>query len=237
VGELRRTPGWQTLRLSLALIAILYAAYVPLYAVHQHLIDLTFLPFAPLADLLASMFLGFSMIFITAEHAQRELQDAVSALQVARDQLEEKLRIDPLTAALNRHAFYAIQRGMTGVVVMIDIDHLKQINDEAGHPAGDAVIRATANALRGRIRADDLLFRWGGDEFLLIVPGSTLELVNDRLSALDGGVVVKVPGREEPIEVSISRGAADFGPLRPLDDAIRAADAEMYERRSAARAG
>src|SRR5438067_507354 len=46
VGELRRTPGWQTLRLSLDLIAILYAAYVPLYAVHEHLIDLSFLPFA-----------------------------------------------------------------------------------------------------------------------------------------------------------------------------------------------
>src|SRR5437764_13617847 len=114
--------------------------------------------------------------------------------------MEAKLRIDPLTDALNRHSFYSIQRGLTGVVVVIDIDQLKRINDEAGHPAGDAVIRATANALRGRIRADDLLFRWGGDEFLLIVPGSTLDLVNERLSALDDGLRVNVAGREHPIE-------------------------------------
>lgn len=236
VGELRRTAGWQTMRLSLALIAILYASYVPLYAVHEHFIDLTFLPYAPLADLLAAVFLGFSMILITAEHAQRDLQDAVSALQVARDQIEEKLRIDPLTAALNRHAFHTIQRGMTGVVVMLDIDHLKQINDEVGHAAGDAVIRATANAVRGRIRADDLLFRWGGDEFLLILPGSNLSLVRERLSALDRGIRVAIPGGKE-IEVSISWGGAEFGPSCALDEAMRAADAEMYGRRSAARAG
>src|SRR5437763_16436634 len=106
------------------------------------------------------------MIVLTAEEANLELEDAKS-------RIERKLHIDPLTEALNRHAFHSMQHGdevetegvLSGVLVMIDVDNLKGINDALGHAAGDAVIRASANAVRMLIRADDLLFRWGGDEF------------------------------------------------------------------------
>ena len=57
-------------------------------------------------------------------------------------------------------------------VVMADVDRLKRINDAEGHEAGDEAIRSVANAIRKRIRADDLLFRWGGDEFLVVMPQS-----------------------------------------------------------------
>ena len=66
---------------------------------------------------------------------------------------------------------------LNGVVVMIDVCNLKQINDDIGHAAGDIVIRATANNVRQLIRADDLLFRWGGDEFVAIIPNSTMTVV------------------------------------------------------------
>ena len=61
---------------------------------------------------------------------------------------------DGLTDALTRHAFHAMPHGMKGVVIMIDVDNLKQINDISGHAAGDAAIRAVANAVRNRIRAE-----------------------------------------------------------------------------------
>jgi diguanylate cyclase (GGDEF)-like protein len=225
----RRTAGWHTMRLSIALVAILYAAYVPLYAFHARGLTLSFLTYSSLADLLGSVFLGFGMILVTAE-------DAVNELSTAQKKLEEKVRTDPLTEALNRHAFQiTAAASMSGAVFMIDIDHLKWINDAEGHPTGDEVIRAAANAVRGRIRADDLLFRWGGDEFLVVVPNSTIGIVAERLAPLASGVTAEVPGTKDRVRFTMSWGGAEFGTERSLEEAIRIADAEMYDRREAAR--
>ncbi len=227
----RRTAGWQTMRLSIALMAILYAAYVPLYAIHTSGLSLPFLTYSSLADLLGSVFLGFGMILVTAE-------DAVNELATAQKKLEEKVRTDPLTEALNRHAFQiTATESMSGTVFMIDIDHLKWINDAEGHPAGDAVIRAAANAVRGHIRADDLLFRWGGDEFLVVVPNSPQGVVAERLAPLASGVTAEVPGTKAKVRFTMSWGGAEFGTARSLEEAVRIADAEMYDRREAARLG
>jgi diguanylate cyclase (GGDEF)-like protein len=225
-----RTTGWQLMRLSLVLLGILYFAYVPLYAAHTHGVTISFLQYSSLADLLGEVLLGFSMVLVASEDARRELQDAVQALQTARDQLEIKLKTDPLTEALTRHAFHAMPSGITGVVAMIDVDSLKQINDEHGHAAGDLAIRAVANAVRARIRADDLLFRWGGDEFLVVVPNSTLEMVRERLGPLTNGVQ-----SDSGHLVRFSWGAAQFGGSRSVDDAMRDADAQMYSRRASRR--
>jgi diguanylate cyclase (GGDEF)-like protein len=229
-GVHRRTFGWQAMRVSLGLMATLYSCYIPLYAIESRGITLPFLPYSSLADLLASVLVGFSMVALASESAHRELTDAVSALQTARDQLQVKVNTDPLTEALTRHAFHAMPRGMTGVAIMVDIDALKQINDSEGHAAGDAAIRGAANALRGRVRADDLLFRWGGDEFLLVVPNSTLPAVEARLAPLRKGV-----RRTNRPPLHLSWGAAEFGDHRSLEEAIRAADAAMYEQRNARR--
>ncbi|HEX3070025.1 MAG TPA: hypothetical protein VHX14_15765, partial [Thermoanaerobaculia bacterium] len=79
-----RTVGWQMMRISLAMMAILYAAYIPLYAMARNGITVPYLDSSSLADLLASVLLGFSMVLIAADFAHRELTDAVAALQVAR---------------------------------------------------------------------------------------------------------------------------------------------------------
>jgi diguanylate cyclase (GGDEF)-like protein len=228
--DTRRTTGWQTMRLALVLMGTLYGLYVPLFAMETAGTTIKWLAYSPLADLLSAILLAFGMVIVASEEARRELTDAVQALQVARDQLELKLKIDPLTDALTRHAFHAMPHGVHGVVLMIDVDNLKQINDVAGHASGDAAIRAVANAVRNRIRADDLLFRWGGDEFLVIVPGSTLERVERRLGDLGAGVQ-----SEDGTIVHFSWGAAEFGMQCPLDQAMHDADAQMYARRAAAR--
>ena len=228
--DTRRTTGWQTMRLALVLMGATYLLYVPLFALAARGTLIDWLSYSPLLDLLLATLLGFGMVIVAAEEARRELSDAVQALQIARDQLELKLKIDPLTDALTRHAFRAMPHGMKGVVIMIDVDNLKMINDAAGHAAGDHAIRAVANAVRNRIRADDLLFRWGGDEFLVIVPGSTLELVQRRLGDLGAGVSC-----EDGNVVTFSWGAAEFGPACDLDEAMHDADALMYARRAAAR--
>ncbi|MEO8034066.1 MAG: GGDEF domain-containing protein [Acidobacteriota bacterium] len=227
-----RTAGWQTMRLALALMTLIYLTYAPLYALYAQGVTISWLPYSSLADLLFFVFLGFAMILIAAEDANRGLNDAVTALETVRSQLELKMRTDPLTEALNRHAFQAAVAGsVRGTVCMIDIDHLKEINDADGHPVGDAVIRSAANAVRGRIRADDLLFRWGGDEFLVILPNSTSAAVNNRLAPLAEGV----PTLNGAITFHLSWGIAEFGDAVTLEDAIRVADHQMYERRVATR--
>jgi diguanylate cyclase (GGDEF)-like protein len=236
-----RSTGWRTMRLALVLLALLYAAYVPLYFVHTHLGEVDFLPYSSLADLLLALFLGFTMILVTAEEANRGLKETMSKLEEAQSQLEQKVHTDPLTEALNRHAFYSMQRGdeiamdgaLSGVVVMIDVDNLKRINDEIGHVAGDAVIRATANAVRTLIRADDLLFRWGGDEFVAIVPNMPIDAVRQRLEPLDDGIQARISASGPTMKFHISWGASEFDTEHSLDQAIKVADKEMYATRAA----
>jgi diguanylate cyclase (GGDEF)-like protein len=235
----RRSASWRTMRFALVVMALLYAAYVPLYFIHTHLRPVRFLAYSSLADLLIAIFLGFTMIAVTAEEANLGLKEALAELEKTRSQLEVKLHTDPLTEALNRHAFYSMQRGeeistngaLSGVVVMIDVDNLKRINDEIGHLAGDAVIRATANAVRTLIRADDLLFRWGGDEFVAIVPNMTIDAVRERLGPLSDGVTARVSASGPSMRFHISWGAADFDVERSLDQAIKIADKDMYASR------
>jgi diguanylate cyclase (GGDEF)-like protein len=238
----RRTTGWRTMRVALVLMALLYGAYVPLYYIQTHVGDVRYLVYSSLADLLLSTFLGFTMILVTAEEANRGLKDALVELENTRSQLEMQLQTDPLTEALNRHAFYSMQRGedvttdgaLSGVVVMIDVDNLKRINDEIGHVAGDAVIRATANAVRTLIRADDLLFRWGGDEFVAIVPNMMLDAVLERLEPLNNGITARVSASGPHMKFHISWGAAEFDLERSLDQAIKIADKHMYASRARA---
>jgi diguanylate cyclase (GGDEF)-like protein len=223
--------GWHMMRVSLALFGILYVTYVPLYALQRRGIVIPYLDSSSLADLLAAVFLGYGMVLIASEAKQRELTDAVAALQVAKDQLAIKANTDPLTAALSRHAFYGMPREMSGVVMMVDVDRLKRINDVEGHSAGDDAIRSVANAIRKRIRADDLLFRWGGDEFLVVMPQSPLELVTQRFASLDERITTP-----HGTTLTVSWGASAFARADRIDDAIREADRLMYARKAESRA-
>lgn len=237
----QRGVGWWTMRLSLLFQALLFLAYAPLFAYHERVAKLGLLGYSSIADLLVSVSLGFGMIVVTAEETHRELNKALERLNDARSRLEVKLHTDPLTEALSRHAFYSMQRGddvatagiLSGVVVMIDIDGLKTINDEIGHAAGDVVIRSSANAVRQLIRADDLLFRWGGDEFVAILPNSTMALVADRLAPLEDGILAHVSEEYPELRFRVSWGASEFGAQRSLDEAIRLADTAMYDTRKA----
>ena len=93
--------------------------------------------------------------------------------------------IDPLTGLLNRSAFaqrlvelqHQIDQGAESSLgfLMADIDHFKRINDEHGHPVGDAVLRDVAYAMRSELRAFDLIYRLGGEEFAILLPGADVD--------------------------------------------------------------
>lgn len=119
----------------------------------------------------------------------------LAQLTLGREQqrLERMARTDELSGLLNRAVFDAHfrrlvaqtqQRGEWLAVALMDIDHFKTINDTYGHPVGDAVIRHVSQRILSRVRTADPPFRWGGEEFLLLLPGCSLLQARERLEAI-----------------------------------------------------
>jgi diguanylate cyclase (GGDEF)-like protein len=124
-------------------------------------------------------------------------------------------------------------------VAIIDLDHFKTINDRCGHATGDHVLKEFARVSRGSLRAGDVLGRWGGEEFLLILPNTTLDAALasvERLRVL--ALAIQVPGadKEAPIHVTFSAGLATTADgARSLDEIIARADAALYEAKNEGR--
>ena len=186
----------------------------------------------------------FGIVMVRMRNVRRELENTNRQLVQARDQLELLVQMDPLTEALNRHAFHSLLRlpegaqdvVTSGSVAVLDIDNLKPINDPMGHTAGDKAIRAVARATRSLVRADDMLFRWGGDEFLVLMfklpqpeAGRRMEKLNKILEAN----CEQWTGM--PLTVTVSFGVAGFTSLTDLGQAIEQADKAMYAQRNRVR--
>ncbi len=194
-----------------------------------------YLSYTSVVDMVLEILLGFGMVMLILDSLRREAESANIKLGAAMERLEILARTDPLTNALNRHAYHALVGGsdgrsptLTGCVVIADVDRLKQINDTLGHAAGDAAIRRVATALRSVIRADDLLFRWGGDEFLAILWSMSEEDACMRFENFDEHLR-QTESEASPITVSF--GFAPFDDGAPLDNAIEVADSLMYSRK------
>jgi diguanylate cyclase (GGDEF)-like protein len=167
----------------------------------------------------------------------RRVRAGNRALAQTNAQLAELSERDVLTGLANRHGFQAaLPAGarIDGTLMLIDIDHFKQINDGWGHAAGDEVLIEVARRLRSAVRDDDLVVRWGGEEFLVWVRGPAAadpEAVVARTLAAIADTPVAV-GRDR-IPVSASIGFATF-PLEPAravlqwEPALELIDTAMY---------
>jgi diguanylate cyclase (GGDEF)-like protein len=173
---------------------------------------------------------------------------AVVALDNARLHriVERQALVDGLTGLANRRQceealateLARVERfGGPLAVVVADLDWFKDVNDRYGHPAGDVVLREFANLLQETLRDVDLAGRWGGEEFLLILPGTDLAggvQVAERIRvALAGRMVLSVDGT--PIPVTASFGVAATPPATTASELFAAADAAMYEAKKAGR--
>ncbi|HEY7677737.1 MAG TPA: diguanylate cyclase, partial [Candidatus Methylomirabilis sp.] len=186
--------------------------------------------------------------------ARQRLADTVGrqlALSLANVRLRETLRIqsirDPLTGLFNRRYMEEIlerevrwgERKFRPVgVIMLDIDHFKQVNDTFGHDAGDAVLREVGAMLQAKVRAVDVACRYGGEEFVLILPEASLENTRRRAEQLREAAKRHHISHEGKAigQVSISLGAAVFPDHGATAEAvIRAADAALYRAKVAGR--
>ncbi|NJD61954.1 MAG: sensor domain-containing diguanylate cyclase [Deltaproteobacteria bacterium] len=149
---------------------------------------------------------------------------------------------DPLTGIANR--FYFARRFESEVrraknymhplsVLLFDIDGFKQINDTFGHQAGDVVLKKLAEIARSCTRSSDLVARYGGDEFVVLLASSNKERAlgySENLKEKITAMEIRIPGVEEPIRVTISGGIAMFPPDgQSTTELIRAADDALYD--------
>ena len=172
--------------------------------------------------------------------AFRRVRRTNEALRQSNASLKSQSETDPLTGLANRRHFQsAIKRlsgpdGLAASLFLIDVDHFKRINDTFGHAAGDAVLIEMARRLREAVRDDDLVVRWGGEEFLIVArtgEGLFAPQLAQRLLDLLGGAPVEHAGRRIPVTASIGFVSLPLPPhgLRlPWERAIDLVDTVMY---------
>jgi diguanylate cyclase (GGDEF)-like protein len=176
---------------------------------------------------------------IEARSRQRRLARANVALQ-------QLARQDPLTGLPNRLALVerirALQadrgeRQASFAVAFVDLDDFKRINDAHGHAVGDEALCQVAAFLARAVRDTDLVARWGGDEFVVLLLGTDgADAVAESLRRIREGVVVRMPSVLEPLTVSFSVGVIDdIGPEQTPDEILRLADTRMYAHKAGGR--
>jgi diguanylate cyclase (GGDEF)-like protein len=184
-------------------------------------------------DLLWHISLGFGMVVVLFEDMKHESDAAHAELAVAHHDLRRMSYYDSVTGTLNRSAFDAgvgleAARASFGSVVMFDMDDLKRINDQHGHAAGDAAMRHLVGVLRAELRPSDKLYRWGGDEFLLVCPRADAALVTSRLRALLNDAAPVEIMENGALHMRVSVGGARFTSSEDMAVAIDRADRAMY---------
>ena len=178
-----------------------------------------------------------------------QLELSHERIQLQNTELEQLANHDPMTGCLNRRAFYARaeplfkrarEQGLQLACIMTDIDKFKNFNDTHGHAVGDQVIQQVAKLLKSSLRSEDLLCRYGGEEFCIVLPASSLpdamrvaQRMRARMEAEAGPGVTSVPG----LRITASFGVCTLPESKAssLDKLIEHADAGLYAAKEAGR--
>jgi diguanylate cyclase (GGDEF)-like protein len=185
----------------------------------------------------------------TYERLLRQLEQLVAdneqltaQLRRANEELSNLAATDALTGLANRRSFEeAMKRDLSRAqrtaqplcVLIVDVDHFKSVNDTYGHQVGDFVLTRVADVLRGALRSGDLPARWGGEEFVALLPGSPLEggrIAAERIRTMLEQTLMAIGGKS--FRVTASLGVAEFtGAATPDAGAalVARADAALYE--------
>jgi diguanylate cyclase (GGDEF)-like protein len=166
-------------------------------------------------------------------------------LDLLNGELDRLARTDVLTGLRNRRDIeesvraaisYARRHDTRLAVLLIDIDHFKRVNDTLGHRAGDTILGAAAESIRSLLREEDSAGRWGGEEFLALLPetdAAAAEVVAERLRA--GFEQLAVPGDPQAPAITATIGVAEWNGREDLEALISRADRALYEGKAAGR--
>jgi diguanylate cyclase (GGDEF)-like protein len=202
--------------------------------------------------------LGFAAVLITMglslanrfsrmyNHLESEVQARTRELLESNEKLVDAARLDALTGLLNRRGFAEkaeteiaraarTRRGF--VMMMVDIDHFKACNDNHGHACGDHVLRETAEVLATQLRDVDTIARWGGEEFIFLLPETALDggaVLAEKLRAAVEGHVFNYQA-DVSLKLTITIGVAQYQDDMSFDDCLARADRALYEGKQAGR--
>ena len=181
---------------------------------------------------------------LLSHRLSQDLQQANARLESALKRAMDLATRDPLTGLLNRRAM--IERvqtegarlarlGQVATVLLLDLDHFKRINDQHGHATGDEVLRRCAGLMLATLRQEDLMARWGGEEFLAVLPGADAQAALQAAQRLRTAVAAARLDALPALQPTVSIGWAMWAPQQPLDTAIAAADEALYRAKAAGR--
>jgi len=163
----------------------------------------------------------------------------------AEEKMHEKAMTDSLTGVSNRVHFHirattevarARRESQPICLLLIDVDHFKRVNDRYGHETGDTVLRQVAKVMQAGLREIDVLARWGGEEFLIMLPGSSLERSAEISKRLRDAIAAqRFEAGAEAISVTISVGVAILGNKEDMNAAIGRADKALYSSKASGR--
>ncbi len=164
---------------------------------------------------------------------------AQNDLEEANKRLIKLARTDPLTGLSNRRDIYEkieyeISRfernNQTFAIVIGDIDDFKNVNDNLGHDAGDFVLFSLAHQIRSMLRKQDIVGRWGGEEFILMLPNTKIEgakVVTEKVRKAIQDKIIHY--KENEISITITFGIVIFDEMQPINDCIKKADVALYD--------
>ncbi len=174
----------------------------------------------------------------TLTQLRRRLKAQKAELGAALERIQTLATTDELTRLANRRHMGEVlkaestrhaRQGEGFCLALIDIDHFKRINDTWGHATGDDVLRASADLMRGAVRASDLLARWGGEEFLLLLPHTDKSVAQPVLERMRAQMAALPLDHIDPgLRVTFSVGLAAWRPGESVAAALERADRALY---------
>ena len=168
-----------------------------------------------------------------------KMEDKISELQAELDRAYKELRIDPLTKVYNRKALEidlkeilekGKERDLDLVIAIIDVDNFKEVNDEYGHLVGDFVLIKLADTMKSLIRKSDKIYRYGGDEFVIVFNRSTLAHAKKSIERIIYKIYrTTLKYKENYIKITISAGITEHKAGDTIESIIKRADEALYK--------
>jgi len=174
--------------------------------------------------------LAFAAMAMWSEGQIDRIRDLVNELDFVRRENKHSMDLDRLTGLFNQAALsrrVEDPEPFDGVVVVCDMDNFKDVNDRYGHLIGDEILRNIGNLLQSSIRHEDMAFRWGGDEFVILFRNQHTDVAGRRLEAIEGRLKQFRVRGIGMLPITFSWGTADTQG-RALREALDEADRNMY---------